>query len=293
MSNLVSKKQRVIEIQEQSTIGVDDVLPPQELRVRVQYLIGRLESYYLELAKRLYEVKMGRFYFDWGYDTWSDYCEIELGIGVRKADYLVQIWETAIMYPKLQEEYKRIGWTKAKELARLVKLDGRPSVLDKWIEVAKNKSLRELENYVRQVAKKVRTAMMKKVIKKDGVNENNEVANAADEILVEEEGDMLSEDKELYQMTFVLYESAYKVVLEALSLAKKITNSESRGFNLHAIALEFLAAHGDLSDKNKNLLGEFFRRLEHELGLAIIAVSTKTGDVVYGEEYIKAAQGQE
>lgn len=65
MSNLVSKKQKIIEIQEQSTIGVDDVLPPQELRVRVQYLIGRLESYYLELAKRLYEVKMGRFYFDW------------------------------------------------------------------------------------------------------------------------------------------------------------------------------------------------------------------------------------
>jgi len=267
-------------------ISLQAALTPEQLRVRVQVLVRGIETLYLELAKRLYEIKTGRFYFDWGYDSWATYCDAELGISVRKADYLVQVWETVVLYPELEEVYKTLTWTRAKELARLARLDGRASSLKKWIEISQTKSVRELEKFVKDVARKRREKLIKNLTNKGNTADDIETLQDV-EYEVINEGVGMPENKELYQMTFVLYEDAYRVVLEALDLAKRLTSSESRSFNLHTIALEFLSAHGELKGKDKaNLIRDYFERLENELGLVIIAISSKTGEVVYGDKYL-------
>ncbi len=43
--------------------------PASETRSRILELIDTIETSYFELAQKLYEVKYGKFYIDWGYQT--------------------------------------------------------------------------------------------------------------------------------------------------------------------------------------------------------------------------------
>lgn len=246
-------------------------LPPSETRARILELINTIETSYFELARRLYEVKYSKFYVDWGYQTWSDYCEKELKMTDRKADYLVQIWEVVVTRFDLAEEIKQLEWSKAKEVAKVAKRIPQTSILRKVIDVAKRSSLRELEDYVKNLVREYRIKTADAILRKNGSSENEEI-------------DINVPENELFHLNFMVYADAYKVIIEALEKAREITGSEHRSYNLQVIAAEFLSLYGGLKD---DILRSFLRRLEMSLNATIIVIDNKTGKILYGEETLR------
>ena len=83
-------------------------------------LVDRVEDTYWTLAGVLYEIDKAGAYRAAGCEDFREYTERELGISYQKARQFVQIYET---FRKLNIDHQRlvqIGWTKARDIGRLV-----------------------------------------------------------------------------------------------------------------------------------------------------------------------------
>lgn len=264
----------------QIVIDPNQRLTSEELRAKTLALVTQIELAYVELAKRLYEIKASKYYLDWGFETWEEYCETELKITRRTADYLVSIWSTIIAFPDYEKKIASIQWSKAREIVRALKVAPRRSVLDRFIEVAEKKSLRELQKAVDEFVRK-----HKAKFKEEVENEVTRRVNEGAEVGAFENTSQVS-DEQLIEMKFLLYPDAYRVVQEALALASRITGSDSRSYALQTIALEYLASNSDLvsSKDGVEMLINFFERLEKVLGIGIIAFAGS--EIVFGKKYL-------
>ncbi len=202
----------------------------------------------------------------------ADYCEKELKMTDRKADYLVQIWEVVVSRFDLANEIRQLEWSKAKEVAKVAKRIPQTSILRKVIDVAKRSSLRELEDYVKNLVREYRIKTAEAILRKDGKEKANE------------EVELNVSENELFHLNFMVYADAYKLIIEALEKAREITGSEHRSYNLQVIAAEFLSLYGGLKD---DLLRFFLKRLEMSLNATIIVIDNKNGKIIYGEETLR------
>src|SRR6185295_12431876 len=67
-------------------------LSSEELREGIKKTYTRVQTDYFDLACMLYEAFKESKYKSWGYETWKDYLQQELGFKVAKANYLKNIW---------------------------------------------------------------------------------------------------------------------------------------------------------------------------------------------------------
>ena len=204
----------------------------------------------------------------------------------RTCEGLKHIWEVVISRPQLAEQIKDLEWSKAKEVAKVAKAIVQPSVVSKVINVAKSSSIRELEEYVKKLLREYRKRAIDNMINSSKNNHQSKTSktNAGDN---EEEIEVAMEIKEndLLHLNFMVYPDAYRVIIEALDVASKITGSELRSYNLQVIATEFLSTYSNL--RENNLLHLFLRRFEISNKLIIIAIDAETGKIIYGEEYLR------
>lgn len=102
--------------------SVREILAEQDALTAAQSLVDRAEQTDFTLGGVLRHIHETGAFKSIGYDGkrgFVDYCEQTLGIAYRKAHYLMTIYTAFAMIGADEEKLQQIGWSKAKELARI------------------------------------------------------------------------------------------------------------------------------------------------------------------------------
>jgi len=179
---------------------------------------------FAELGKHLCEVRK-QGYWRLGHQSFEAYLEEKFPDSRRKAYYLMSIHDHLRQIPA--PEIEALGWSKALELAKVARSEGRRFDCATWLHKAKECTKQELKEEVYKY--------------------------------------FTGEDYEPYEMVyFKLYESQLPVVERALYVASRMVGTErSRGYCLELVCADFLAGRGEESSPEEILM--VIHRLVHLL----------------------------
>ena len=170
---------------------------------------------FAELGKYLCEVRK-QGYWRLGYRSFEHFLEDKFPDSRRKAYYLMSIHDHLKMIPTA--EIEGLGWSKALELAKVARSEGRHFDSATWLHRAKGSTKQELKEEVYKY--------------------------------------FTGQDYEPYEMVyFKLYESQLPVIERALYVASRMVGTEkSRGYCLELISADFLAGRTEESTPEEILL---------------------------------------
>ena len=179
---------------------------------------------FAELGKHLCEVR-NQGYWRLGYKGFEAFLEAKFPDSRRKAYYLMSIHDNLKQIPT--EEIEGLGWSKALELAKVARSEGRRFNSATWLHKAKESSKEELKEEVYKY--------------------------------------FTGSEFEPYEMVyFKLFESQLPVVEKALYVASRMAGTErSRGYCLELVCADFLAGRTEESSPEEILL--VIERLVHLL----------------------------
>ena len=117
-----------------------------EVRDLILVEAQKIDESYQSLARLLHESYDNGYYIRWGYESFKEYVETELGVQYRKAKYLVSIAQVIKDLKINWDEVEGIGWSKLRVLVPILREQG--SAGD-WLELAKQYSSKDLESLVK------------------------------------------------------------------------------------------------------------------------------------------------
>jgi hypothetical protein len=163
---------------------------------------------FAELGKHLCEVRDQR-YWRLGYKSFEDFLEAKFPDSRRKAYYLMSIHDNLRQIPT--QEIEGLGWSKALELAKVARNEGRRFDSATWLHKAKECTKQELQQEVYK--------------------------------------HFTGQDYEPYEIVyFKLFDSQLPIVERALYVASRMAGTErSRGYCLELICADFLAGQTEES----------------------------------------------
>jgi len=170
---------------------------------------------FAELGKHLCEVR-DQGYWRLGYKSFEDFLGSKFPDSRRKAYYLMSIHDHLRQIPT--QEIESLGWSKALELAKVARSEGRHFDSATWLHRAKESTKQELKEEVYKY--------------------------------------FTGEDYEPYEMVyFKLFESQLPIVERALYVASRMVGTErSRGYCLELVCADFLAGRTEESTPEEILL---------------------------------------
>ena len=189
-----------------SIIASSTAIRQETLQARDMVEIG-----YMKLARCLYDIYTQNMYQTWDFPSFESYVDAELQFNYRKAMYLVEIYNKALMLNMDMERLERIGWTKAKELIRIVDQNN----ADEWLEVAENSTTKEL-NF------KIKTEK----------ESNSDTASVVEDVPT------------ITTITFKLGMAEKALISEALEESARLINSDDFALAFANIASEWLEMKG-------------------------------------------------
>jgi hypothetical protein len=226
-----------------------------KVRGRVAELKKIVEDSYLEIGGLLYEIFYGGYWQEWGFESFKQYVQDELGFHERKGQYLINIHKNLVIDAKATpEQLEGIGWSKAKEIATVVDEKN----VEKWLDKAKDSTVTELANDVRQAKSDQGSS-----------NTGGEIERA-------------------YRLSFTLFENQNLNVEAALAIASKIAESDKRGHLLDCICTSFQANVLQEQGESRRIseLMRVVESLERVFGVKIVVVDPKKDKPIYGEEHV-------
>lgn len=310
----------------QDSSPVEDTNPQgwtETVRSDAKALAGKLDEGYMELAKLLYTIwdapigsdkNNAPIFTQWGYTTFSDYVELELGIHRKKAQRLKAVWYNLeirlkdTLDPTLKKRIIALGFSKVRELVGV--LTARNA--EKWVEKAEELSYPKLCIAVRKY-REDREALEAEhaAAKEAGVilggepveGEDSDSAGGGgtsdydgpepvDSVIGEPlypeppEPKVPDEDySDLVRESFNLYPEQHETVAEALAIAQKLSNSTVKSNNLHLICLDFVATNGEGKTTAQQRMKRLVQ-LAKSYGLDLVILDE--GDVVFGFDNLEA-----
>lgn len=251
----------------------------------------------LELGKRLRVICKnpvkggGRAYKALGYDTFSDYCEKRLGMSRSKGYDLMSLSKHGEVGLITEKEVETTGWAKLSKLLPLIH-DGivTKKNIGKWLKSLEGKNFDE-------VKKTTKLAKIKAEEKKAKISED-----------VEEEEDEESEEtpkkkktaqtkvsvqiapEEIYNLSIPLYKDQWENAQLALKKAQNITGSDKKPWLLDCIFTAFLSEGFSTKEEALEIMCQ---RIERAFSVNIIAMHSKSKQVVFGDRLVKLLQASE
>ena len=223
-----------------------------EQRERVKELKEQISSDYWELAYLLRDLHDTKKYRKFGYSTWREYIEEEVDFQVRKSEYLISIINKAEELPeKISEWVKSLGWTKAKEVVKVLNEYN----FEEWKNKIDGKSVSEVMIAITE--------------------------NKKEEKLKEIEDGTIDEEKPIKKV-FSLYPAQSKNVEEALEKAKSIAETDKDGHALDLICTSYISENIDTDN-----LQEYLEKVEKIIGHKIMVYDTKQEEIIFGEDIIE------
>lgn len=288
-----------------------------DLRNKAKTLSKALEQGYMELAKILYEVfstpidndpKNPPMYMAWGYTSFTQYADEELGLDRRKAERLRAIWyrlsvELCDLDDITRARIINLGWTKVRELIRVLTLRN----AQEWVEKAEGCSQQELQNAVRVYIEKRESLKAQRFAESQARQEQVIAAIAKDpepglESAVpapvtasapppeEDEPPVIVEPMRAKQFAF--YHDQFEVVDAALKRASQLTNSQKPSYLLTMICTDFLATN-DFSSIGSEQFMKFLVKYENLMNVDMIVRDRNTGKILYGLQTLERMASEE
>lgn len=130
----------------------EDKIDTTNIREKTLEIKDNINKYYTELCQNLWLIQKKQLFKGWGYPSFREYGSKELEFGGTKAIYLASIWNNlAVNQDKLVfDKVMELGWTKGKELARVVTREN----LSEWVNKAKHLRVEALVKEIRTFIKK-------------------------------------------------------------------------------------------------------------------------------------------
>jgi hypothetical protein len=259
-----------------------------ELREKAKALVKKIETDYWDLGQYLYDVYDGlpggyrdllkgegsravrkAMFEEWGYASFGEYCEKELGIKKRSGEslrYAYYWFEIHLNLPKeLKEDIKTLGRSKVYMLSGFVSSD---DVMG-WISKAKSMTYEDLKKSVKE-AKSVKAGNTG-VIDVEEADQNIGKPAPAPEVM--------------HTVQTSLYEPQFQIWNAAFERAKGISKSEKVGHNLELICQDFLMNNdfGKSSDDDKKA---WLEKIERSIGWKLIAIDPVSGKPQHGVDLL-------
>ena len=194
-----------------------------------------VETGYSKLARCLFDIYNQNLYTKWEYVSFENYVDTELQINYRKAMYLVEIYNTAKMLNMDMARLERIGWTKARELIKIVDEEN----AEEWMGLAENSTAKELNVLIKQA--------------KD-VNDNS--SKVTDEIPT------------ITSITFKLGMVEHAIIRDALDESMRMINTDDLALALSAVCQEWLEQKG--ASPNNTTLEDYMAHGERIYGKKLV-----------------------
>ena len=179
------------------------------------------DTRFVDMGRYLCEVRAGQYWRVDNVKSFDEFLERRFPESRRKAYYLMSIHEH--LPSQVRRELKELGWTKARELAKLARARGQDFDCAPWVHKARAMPREEFEREV--------------------------------------EKEMTGRETEPFELVyFKLYESQVPVVDRAIETASLMLGSDkSRGYCLEMICADFLAGANLESDNPGVLLQSALR----------------------------------
>jgi len=294
----------------------------KKLRERVRDAAERVNTDYVDLALLLVEVwdtpsednNSLPIYTSWGYATFHDYAEQELGLARRKAEHLRHIGvclqgDLAALDSSLRSRLLKLGWSKVRELVRVLTVKN----AKKWLDMAEALNYQELLLTVQAFKKKQEAAEIEaeqggdKTALPSPSTVYAEVASSGKPKNVfakpkfqappEDASETLDDSDDgpptipavpkLFRKDFSLYAEQAEVVNMALERASQLAESDKPSHLLTLICIDFLATQDLKPDEEQKL--RWLARIEHATGLRLVAFDAAY-EFVYGLNTLEKIQ---
>ena len=209
-----------------------------------------IEGKFWEMGSILHVIFNRQYYVDYGYHDWKDFCNDVLEMKWRTATYLRDIYVKFTSLECTPEDCVGIGWAKLKELLPIVN----KANVKYWLGEAKKKNV--------SIA-----VLHSKVLVALGKMSPDEAAKLPQ------------------ALTFRLYEDQSNNVERALELARRMTGSDSRGYQLEMVCVEFRTTYEAAEDEltKKKTVHELLEKIQGLLKVDFVGkvVDGETGDVIF------------
>jgi hypothetical protein len=254
---------------------------PSEIRKRLKLNKNKVDSVYIQMGRDLYLAYHRRLYSKWGYDTFTDYVEQEIGIAKTRAERLRRIWTKYVRKLKVSPlELQGLGFTNAFTMLSIVDSEN----VHSWIGRAKKMAWRDLDIAVQAA----------KGLSKEDADKVRASSPAAGAIGLPTDDDPPTEDgtesapllpgDRRRAWTFRLYESQFKVVDAAVAEAKRTKKDEmAENEALAHVATEFLASRMSKEEKPLARLQFMLSVFEQVYGGKFVWIKNDDAAVFLGE----------
>jgi len=265
-----------MQVSEELKITVRDA---QALRAEVMELREGIEKTYYRLGAKLKQVSIRTLddgkpvWMSWGYQSFDEYCERELGFRERKAYYLLDVFGAVEKGAMTEADVERMGWTKAATLAPLVNkgIITRENSGD-WMQKIDGKTyneLREMSNNAKTKASQVASEARDHAAKTGG-DVDKAISEAVGKITVDEVSIPSKVQEVIHMFRCGLPEPMWNVWQNAMQKAREITGSDKEPWLMECIAQAFLA---ECLNGREDLLNTLLSRVEEAYGVKVFAVS--------------------
>jgi hypothetical protein len=261
-----------------------------KLREEARQIVKDIDDRYWDLGRVLYDVYDGvpggyraliqgdgshttrdGLFRKWGYASFGEYAEKEVGIRKRSAENLrYAYWWFSIsldLPERVLDQVKALGRSKVYLLSGFVTQE----TVTVWLDRAKELTFDELKLAVKQ-AKAVAAGKAADIAELDTEKKDDDPP-------------VLPKPEELHHVSTSLYDGQFETFESAMKRAKGLSGSEKIGHNLELICQDFLANNDFGASAHKDM-SSFLCKIERMLGVHLVAVDTATGRAVYGGELL-------
>lgn len=275
----------------------------KKVRSRAKELVDDIDKQFLELSEILYKVydvpidgdaKNAPVYVQWGYKSFRDYAEQELGLHYKRAErlrfiyYRLEVELDGLDKGPLRARLLRLGLSKVRELMRVLTKRN----AEKWIEMAENSNYQTVDAKVRKALDQKEDAEVEAAVRAEGdpVVKSNTLSH--EKTQEEREDEAIEESmgpgkwgkdsgEQLFSKMFSFYPDQLETVKTALKRAGELTDKSSAGHNLSLICLDFLS-NNDFTKASEEQRLRYVAKLEKLIGYKFVVVDPKTKEVLYG-----------
>lgn len=117
-----------------------------ECRDKLRELVSKIDSSFAEMSRILFEVWDHDYARELGFPGMKEFCEESLGLGYRKARYMINIAEAVEKSGIGWDRVTVIGWTRMREIASVLSREN----AEEWLGVAETHSAAQLQDLVKR-----------------------------------------------------------------------------------------------------------------------------------------------
>lgn len=305
-----------------------------KVRSEAKAAVKSLDTGYIELGRILYTVwntpidgdpNNAAVFTLWGYDTFGEYAEGDLGLKRRTAERMRQIWAVLHVQMKdipadLRKRIVGLGISKVRSLVPLFADEGQSLTkrkVEAWVKAGEKHSVAIFEGMVKKARDELK--LLSGSSSSEGTDDEDESEDeTVGDVTVTDDGDdappvgkpsenrpkgkapvVTSDDaglpdpEPLEFQHFPLYPEQNEVVKEALKRAEELSGSDKRGHNLTLICTDFISTNDFFQGQPKKSRQRLLQKIEANLGLKLIALDGSDRSILYGEKTLSAISEEE